>query len=402
MVISAKEAIVMKSNSTVPFTLHYLTLRTVTSPEDKESGRKRYCGIAKANEFFDLNSDENVRGFLGTDEEGRKRKATLVNKAIRDTINERRDLFPALNSGLVIVARSVTVDDDGGQAKLHHAGIINGAQTNGVVGTYFKDHPEDTNYPSVNFELIVTDDEELIADISIARNFQNRVNDLSIYGRQGLFDELERVMQQDDPLIMLRKSETDFGDDYVDTEKLIQVLTVILPSDVAVPSAEKSKKTPETLYRVYAYRHRSRCLKDFATVMEESGAWPEARNCFLDLSSDAWTLYTRLKSEQSFSGLQCVTGIKDRNGQKVVTPDGVPDGIVFPILSALSRFIRHTKGGWKLDVPKGFPWKALYDQARIQETTTAHHDPQTMGKRADCYVALRGAIDMYFAVSSPQ
>jgi len=69
------------------------------------------------------------------------------------------------------------------------------------------------------------------------------------------------------------------------------------------------------------------------------------------------------------------------------------------MMSALSRFVKSSKSGWKLDVPKSFPWKTLFEHTKIQETTTAHHDPQTMGKRADCYVALHGTIDMFVAAT---
>ena len=58
---------------------------------------------------------------------------------------------------------------------------------------------------------------------------------------------------------------------------------------------------------------------------------------------DGWKLYERLKSEQFFSRLKNVRGDKT-NGQKVVTKDGVPDGIVFPMLSALGRFVRKVNG----------------------------------------------------------
>jgi len=49
-------------------------------------------------------------------------------------------------------------------------------------------------------------------------------------------------------------------------------------------------------------------------------------------------------------------------------------------------------------VPKNFPWPTLFQQAYTQETTTAANNPQIMGKDADCYIALHGAIEMYFAV----
>lgn len=380
------------------FELEYITLKSVSAPEDQDNNRKRYCGVARADKLLELDWDENVRAYLGVDEEGNKRKSTLVNLAIRDTIESRRDLFPVLNSGIVIVSRHVTVEDGRKIAQLERASIINGAQTKGVIADYFRDHPEDRDYPSVNFELIVTDDEELVGDISISRNFQNKVAELSIYGRQGRFDELEKEMRTVDPKIQLRKSETHFGPEYLDTEKLVQVLTVLAPPEIDLPSVVRNKRTPETQYRVYAYRHRSRCLKDFATVMDDPKQWNAAHKLFLDIAVDGWKLYERLKGEQFFSRLRCVKAESEANGRKIVAKDGVPDGIVFPILSAISRFAKKVNGQWKIAVPKNFPWPTLFQQAYTQETTTAANNPQTMGKDADCYIALHGAIEMYFAV----
>lgn len=380
-------------------TISYLSLRSVVSPEDHDAGRRRYCGVARANELFALGWDENVRSYLGRDDDGKKRKSPLVNIAIRNTIADNRDLFPMLNSGIVITTEGATVDDKKRRVELTNASIINGAQTKGVLQDYFDENPDDDDYPSVNFELIVTTDRELIGDISIARNFQTRVMDLSIFGRQGRFDELEQSLQAHDATVRLRRSETDFGKEFLDTEKLVQVLTAMTPTAVRLPSAEKRKvKTPETIYRVYAYRHRSRCLKDFALVMDDPDSWPEAHAVFLDLAWDAWQLYRRLKGEQAFSPLRKVEGVT-QSGRKVVTVDGVPDGIVFPMLSALSRFVTNTRGAWALRIPKTFPWNTLFQQAMTQVKTTAGHNPQTMGKHADCYVALHGAIEMYFAVT---
>ena len=382
--------------------LSYHTLRTVTSPEDSNAGRKRYTGVAPATSFFGLDTDANVRAYLSRDENGQPRKSTKVNSAILDTIENKRDVFSLLNSGITIVARDSKVDDSSRKLTMTEPSIINGAQTQGVLKSFFSDHSDDDQPPSVNFELIVTDDEDLIAEISIARNFQNEVKSLSIFGRQGRFDALEKAMQKKDPAIRLRKSETNFGNDYLDTEKLIQVLTAMAPSSIPLPSAEKRKvKTSETIYRVYAYRHRSRCLTDFATVMDDDDKdWPEARRFFLDIAVDAWKLYQRLRGEQSFSRLLNVKGDYPA-GRKVVAADGVPDGIVFPMLSALSRFMVKDKSGhWKLAIPAKFPWPTFFEQTMTQEKTTAGNNPQTMGKKADCYIALHGSIEMFFATSS--
>jgi len=42
----------------------------------------------------------------------------------------------------------------------------------GVLKKFFEDS-DDTDYPSISFELLESDDEVLHAKISIARNFQN-------------------------------------------------------------------------------------------------------------------------------------------------------------------------------------------------------------------------------------
>lgn len=404
------------SQSESPFVLHYDTIKAVTSVEDTEAKRKRYCGVTRANNVFDLSSDLNVRRFLGRDDDGQKRKSTLVNLAIRETLQTNCDLFPLLNSGLVILARKVEVDDAKRIARLKGASIINGAQTQGVLKEYFgggsSGEVSDPNrYPSVSFELIITDDEDLIAEITIARNFQNRVADLSIYGRQGLFDSLEEAIKKHDKNAKLRKTETDFGPDYLDTEKMIQVVTAIAPQQIQFRSAAKLRaKTPETLYRVYAYRHRSRCLKDFAAVMDasedenEDGStdkYPpefkaEAKKYFLDMTWPAWQLYKRLRSEQAFSRLHTVKG-DVYAGKKEVAEDGVPEGIVFPILSSLSQFVADSKNQWKLEIPKGFPWNTVFNQAINIFTTGAFHNPNVMGKSATCYLSLYGLISMYLA-----
>jgi hypothetical protein len=76
----------------------------------------------------------------------------------------------------------------------------------------------------------------------------------------------------------------------------------------------------------------------------------------------------------------------------------VPDGIVFPILNAISRFVRRVNGGGRLMCISHFLGKRC-QQAYIQETTTAANNPQTMGKDVDCYISLHGLIEMYFAAT---
>src|SRR4029077_10661654 len=194
------------------------------------------CGVARADSILPIETSENVRGFLGREEDGKQRKSTLVNLAIKKTLEDSPSDFALLNSGVVILAPQAEVEDSKKIVYLKQPSIINGAQTKGVLAEFFDTNGADTEVPSINFELIVADDEELAAEISIARNYQNRVEDISIYGKLGRFDELEKAMQKEDPKIILRKRETDFGEQYLDTEKLIQVISVLAPESVDFPS----------------------------------------------------------------------------------------------------------------------------------------------------------------------
>ena len=128
----------------------------------------------------------------------------------------------------------------------------------------------------------------------------------------------------------------------------------------------------------------------------EKKKWKATHEYCLSIATAAWRLYQQLKGEQYFSSLHKVKG-EIVNGQKHVFADGVPDGIIFPMMSALSRFVENNRGRYELKIPPRFPWKTLFGQAEMLFKTTAAHNPQTMGKDPDCYIALNGVMEMYFA-----
>jgi hypothetical protein len=379
-----------------PIRFPYNVIRNVSSPEDDNAERKRYAGNASATSFFDLPDDENVRAFLERTGDGTKRKPTLVNLRIRQTLEEAREEFSILNGGVVVVARGAEIDDKARIATLHRASIINGSQTRGILKEWFKQNQDDRDFPNVSFELIVCDDEELIAEISIARNTQNDVKAVSIYGRRGLFEELNKSMAHSFPDQPLRMSETDFGDEYLDTEKLVQVLTVLAPAEIAFPSTSKRPQTEEGKFRIYAYNHRARTLQDFATVMggEDAmrGPFASARRFILDVAPAAWRIYKSLKTNASLA--RRIHRVEREDGR--IAPDGVPDGIVFPVLSALSQFVAEARGSWKLEIPNDFDLNDLCSQANHTYTRGAGgNNPNVMGKTGACYHHLHSVVATY-------
>lgn len=382
------------------YTVHYNSLRNVTPPEEEKAGRKRYCGNAAASQFFDIPDDLNIRDYLQEKVDGKPiKKETNVNRAIRDQLDGERSLFPILNGGITVIADEVAVNDKERKAKLHNCSIINGTQTRGVLRDYFSDHPEDAAYPSVNFEIVVCTDVSLGAEITIARNYQNAVLPVSTYGARGVFNDLEAAIRRREPSLNLRKSETDVGDDYLDTEKLIQVITAMVPSNVPMPRPMKGKGGSEGI-RVYAYAQKATCLKDFAEIAKKPSPYPEAKGFFEDVAWEAWKIYKELRSYNGFSVLRSVT----KNKNKQVAEDGVPAGIVFPILSALGKLAVHLPDGqWQFKIPDDFDLDDLCKQAKATYTVPGpgQSNPNVMGKELACYLNLHAIVDAYLKYRRP-
>src|SRR5260221_14248213 len=144
------------------FTLPYITCRNISSPEDDGAKRKVYSGHAKASAVLDLEDDENVREYLVNAVGKQKQTPTLVHRAIRKTLQDHPDQFSVLNGGMVIVARGVEVDDKNKVLLLKKPSIINGSQTQGELKRYFDEFSFEERFdPSIKYELIVTDDDDL-------------------------------------------------------------------------------------------------------------------------------------------------------------------------------------------------------------------------------------------------
>src|SRR5262249_47479643 len=228
--------------------------------------RKILAGHAPALSFLDLEDDENVREYLVDALGKQKRTPTLVHQAIRKTLRDNPEDFSILNSGICIVARRAETYDGKKVLHLDKPSIINGSQTQGELNRYVEQEPEFV--PHVKFEIIVTEDQDLVAEVAISRNFQNDVRAISIAGRRGQLDELESALKESIPDGKLRKSESDLSEDYIDSEKLIQVLLAVTPDSLWSTTSEGSTMKSKT----FTYSQKTRCLKLFQKIEEEKNS----------------------------------------------------------------------------------------------------------------------------------
>ena len=378
--------------------LQFHSIRNISSPEDLESGRRVLSGHAPIQAILPIPTNDNVRDYLLEAEGKQRARPTQVHRAIVETLKERPSDFSVLNGGIVIVAREVEIDEKQKSIKLTNPSIINGSQTQGVLRD-FLDSYEGNDPPSIHvkFEIIVTDDDSLIAEISIARNFQNDVMAISIAGRRGQLNELEESLQKKLPNLKLRKTETEIanglgtGDEgeYVATEKLLQVIAALVPVELSGTG---------DINKVYTYSRKAQCLKEFQevyksakdTTSDDHRTAEKLYEFYLDICAQALQLYGKWKTHAGFKGTRLRS--IERDGSEIVE---IPDGIIFPILASLSAFAKKTPKGWVISPPTQFNEDELIKAAKSSYIEIANSNPQTMGKSKACYSALLQITSLY-------
>jgi hypothetical protein len=389
--------------------LAFDTFRNVTSPVDKEAGRKEFAGQMPISEIVELSTDDNVRAYLRDAEGKQRRRQTQVHVAIRDTLDNNPADFAILNGGVTIIARDYEVDEGSKILRLLQPSIINGSQTQGVVREYLVaqtdaakkngGRPKPDALVLTKFELIVTDDEDLIAETSIARNYQNDVQQLSIVGRRGRLDELEAAIQRKlGGSVELRKGETDLTG--LPTEKVIQVITALMPPELWF----KRKPKEVDPNKVYTYSMKAKCLKEFDDIYvdahsdgkddpEKTARAQEVYQYYLDVAADAWLLYQKWKKHPGFEGSGIKNAVEREDDGRTIKE--VQDGMVFPILAALSAFVVKLPNGWEIRPPADFDDKDLIETAISAYKDIAHHNPWNMGKDPGCYAMCYRITALY-------
>src|SRR4051794_33757405 len=181
------------NNGTIGATarLSYLKIRDVTTKDEEANGASTYVAVLPAAEILKVGTDGNLRSYIPA-HEGKKRN--LVHKAIAKTIRENPDRFSQLNSGFLIGAAKITVDDAKKTATLKEASVNNGAQSQGEIRRYVDECARRGETPTefaVRCELSIEPDSSARTDIAVARNTATKIEGISIAGKHGYFDDLD-------------------------------------------------------------------------------------------------------------------------------------------------------------------------------------------------------------------
>ena len=365
-------------NST-PKTLRFHTFTNFHSKSDTSNGRTLHVGLFNAKDIVQIPNNGNVRGYLKLDSSGQEQAKTGIHAEIYKSLEQRPEDFHVLNGGITICAESIVErENDRKRISLKNPTIINGAQTRGVLKRFFMEHPD--SEAMVKVELIINSNSEkeaLFDDVSISRNQQNSVRILSIAGKRGMLEDLDQATME-----ALKKDESQ--KDKWDTEKLIQLIFAIMPQEVV------NKVFPKKDYKdkSYAYSSKGTMFKKFMEI--NSGPKDgEDYKFFLDIAQDTIDLYADLRSNKHL-----ITGILDQGNfikqgykiskdKKSVT---ILDGVIFPILGALSLFVKKVDNKYSISHVDKKLIHEIVKEIMTSSNVKEHGNVQTLGKSSISYI----------------
>ena len=165
--------------------LTYLKIRDVTTKDEEANGALTYVAVLPAAEILKVGTEGNLRSYIPA-HEGKKRN--MVHKAIARTIRENPDRFSQMNSGFLIGASKITLEDDKKTVTLRHASVNNGAQTQGEIQLYFDECKKSSASPRITSRCAANFDRPRCVDrtnIAVARNTATCIEAISIAGKHG-------------------------------------------------------------------------------------------------------------------------------------------------------------------------------------------------------------------------
>ncbi|MBI3828058.1 MAG: AIPR family protein [Planctomycetes bacterium] len=371
--------------------LSYQLLRNTTSPDEVYTGVKSFVVNLPAFEILKLGTKENLRSYLA---EYNPKKRNRVHDAIRSTIEEMPQRFITRNSGFVIGATEIDVDDNKKSLKLKDPSILNGAQSQGEIRRWIEDSfgekgPDANEEPPffVRAEIIVDPDPDEVVETAIARNTATPVKSISQAGARGQLDELAASIKNRRPEIEIRMKETD--EDVYDTRKILQYTRLLMQFSVS--------KNESSAERLRAYKNPEQCLTDFCEWYEVRSADPISRAKYdftIQIAPYAIEEYEYWEKHEGWNGHNVWEETKKggracRRDDKSKKTVWVSPGLVFPILGAISEFVEEkSPGKWVISKPRLFKPTEMIASA-VEQFRNKDSDPMQMGRDGGVYDALR-------------
>jgi hypothetical protein len=244
----------------------------------------------------------------------------------------------------------------------------------------------------IRAEIIMEPLRDQIVEIAIARNTATSVKSVSQAGARGYLSDLKASVEKALPGETLQMNETDTVG--LNTQAVLQYSRLLMPQKLC------SSKLGTQPGRNFAYKQGGKCLADFSEWARNAKSDVESKKLYdftVQIGPVAIREYRRWEQHEGWNGHRL-----HEYGKKTDKPHGgrpikrdrttgkvcwVAPGLLFPIMSALSAFVRSKDGQWVLEKPDLFKEEELIRRA-VQQFRTLDRDVAAMGRSEQAYDAL--------------
>lgn len=371
--------------------LSYQLLRNTTSPDEKSIGVQSFVANLPASEILKVDTRANLRSYLA---EYDSRKRNRVHDAIRKTIETEPERFIIRNSGFVVTAADVLVDDNRKTITLLDSSLINGAQSQGEIRRYFdeiadSDSPEEQDEGDffVRASIIIDPDPAEVVETAIARNIATPIKSITEAGARNQLDELGASIADVIPGAQIRKKESDV--DVIDTRRVLQLTRLLMPTSVS--------DNPAAAEKLRAYKNPEQCLTDFCDWFDARAVNPSKKRKYdftVQIAPYALLEYQKWEGHPEWNKHHIWSETKKgrravRRNKKTKRIEWVSPAILFPLMGAMSEFAsKDSKGHWRIRKPHRFREEEMVRRA-VNQFRAHHSDPILMGRSEAAYDALR-------------
>ena len=370
-------------------TLKTLIVKNTTSPDEKKHGSANYVLICPVSEILNLNIDKNLR--IGYGNINSAKKETPIHREIRESFLIDPSRFVQRHTGFVILCDEIILGSPGDYGKnvatLSNASLINGAQTQQIIKDLFKDFDDnDKNFykkVNVRVEIVVEKKLDEQGDIKVARNSSVNVTDLSRYGDQGVFDELQKSMTSYNPDWKIQLKETDTE---ISTQQVLQTVRLFVTD-------EMQDNDPSQVNIIKSYRNKAVVMNDFAKLHEDinkGSGYSELYEFFIEFAPIAWSEYLKWTHDHDWHKFFKKSENAKRIGRysektKTFT---LSWALVCPVLYGLKDFVTDDSKPLRIEYPKTFDKEKYMNQAFKIFKEEYDYVPQDFAKNTSSYYKL--------------
>ena len=351
-----------------PKTLKYIVLRNITTQLLKELDVQVLMGVLNAKEILDVIDDKNIRRFKGHEE-----KATgQTQQDILSTCENTPELFSLLNGGVTITGSACKVDNENKRIVIYNPSIVNGSQTQGVL-KLFKEY---SDVPiQLKTEFIISTDSELLKELAIARNVQDKVQDISILGKRGAWDPINLALENSVFRILTDESDRSGG---FAPALFIKCAFLLMPKELW----EENLSIPYKKHLLYS-ANKKFLWTYHNEIFEKRKKKVRIFKYILDISEQCLKVYNELQTNHEWKFIPATkkSGIKKDKSGKIKS---VANPWIFPLMAAYSVFVEEKNKKWEIKLPDNFDPK-LYMEMLYNDFYKEVKDVNQLGKNSAIY-----------------